>query len=279
MVLSWLFVVFLVVMFYASISQLIFVICSRYYPDSKIHGEARKSPNIPASKIALYFIVNTTVIATMAFLAFQWTYLPSSNLYLQGAGSFLDVFVILGQFLLIMVIKDANFYFFHRLMHENKFLYKTFHADHHLARYPNVWHLHFQNPLDFFLTTASPVLWISFLPIPISIEAYLLAFIVAGFTNIGGHAGYEITHTWVGSFTVNGLVARIDPRREWLSRWFGNVLHHDLHHFKFSKNYALYFTWWDRLLGSYDPKTDDDIHHFLEVTEGQDRALNEKPQT
>ena len=46
------------------------------------------------------------------------------------------------------------------------------------------------------------------------------------------------------------------PRALADSRWFGWInatTHHDLHHSSFHYNYGLYFTWWDRLMGTEHP--------------------------
>jgi sterol desaturase/sphingolipid hydroxylase (fatty acid hydroxylase superfamily) len=57
--------------------------------------------------------------------------------------------------------------------------------------------------------------------------------------NVMGHAGVELM-----------------PRALADSRWFGWInatTHHDLHHQSFHYNYGLYFTWWDRLMGTEHP--------------------------
>jgi uncharacterized protein (DUF2147 family) len=41
--------------------------------------------------------------------------------------------------------------------------------------------------------------------------------------------------------------------RHWLGRWFTTTVHHDLHHSEGRHNFGLYFTWWDRLMGTEHP--------------------------
>jgi Delta7-sterol 5-desaturase len=58
--------------------------------------------------------------------------------------------------------------------------------------------------------------------------------------NVMGHAGVELM-----------------PRALADSRWFGWInatTHHDLHHSSFHYNYGLYFTWWDRMMGTEHPR-------------------------
>ena len=64
-----------------------------------------------------------------------------------------------------------------------------------------------------------------------------------------GHAGFELMPRW------------------WLSsrftNWINTTTHHDLHHAgSFNHNYGLYFTWWDKMMGTEHP----DYHaKFAEV--------------
>jgi len=56
-----------------------------------------------------------------------------------------------------------------------------------------------------------------------------------------GHAGFEFSPCW------------------WLAspltRWVNTTTRHDLHHNgSFKHNYRLYFTWWDKWLGTEHPR-------------------------
>ena len=39
----------------------------------------------------------------------------------------------------------------------------------------------------------------------------------------------------------------------WLGRWCIGPAHHSIHHRKYNLHYGLYFTFWDKLLGTHDP--------------------------
>jgi len=59
--------------------------------------------------------------------------------------------------------------------------------------------------------------------------------------NAMGHTGFEFFPRW------------------WLAspltRWVNTTTHHDLHHNgSFKHNYGLYFTWWDKWLGTEHPR-------------------------
>jgi sterol desaturase/sphingolipid hydroxylase (fatty acid hydroxylase superfamily) len=57
--------------------------------------------------------------------------------------------------------------------------------------------------------------------------------------NVLGHAGFE-------------LMPAGFARSLWLG-WLTTSTHHDLHHAASRWNYGLYFTWWDRLMGTEHP--------------------------
>jgi sterol desaturase/sphingolipid hydroxylase (fatty acid hydroxylase superfamily) len=48
------------------------------------------------------------------------------------------------------------------------------------------------------------------------------------------------------------MPARADGRP--LFDWLTTTTHHDLHHAQAGWNYGLYFTWWDRLMGTEHPE-------------------------
>ena len=100
------------------------------------------------------------------------------------------------------------------------------------------------------------MLWVALLPLGFSVSSYFVAMVISNFLNIAGHLGYEVSSTFIGLPSFNGLAARIDPSRKWIAKAFNNVLHHDLHHQTVVKNYSLYFTFWDRICGTLHPETD-----------------------
>jgi sterol desaturase/sphingolipid hydroxylase (fatty acid hydroxylase superfamily) len=231
--------------------------CRTLFARRLINAQQRRPAKLAGWKVAALFVVNTGQVAAALGLA--------AHLHARGVGGLYDVEVsswvqlplIAAQSLLILMIFDANFFWVHRLTHGNKRVFALVHAEHHRPRFPNVWHLQYQNPLDYFLTTSTPMLWVTLLPIPLATPSYLAAMVMASFLNIAGHCGYEVSSTVVGLPTFNGWAALLDPRRRWISRLFNNVVHHDVHHQKFSCNYSLYFTYWDRLCGTCDPAGDD----------------------
>lgn len=237
------------------------LVCRVCFKALRIAGDGRPPPRFDRRKAVALFLVNGLQVGTALFLAATTFERGGGHLQRRPLEGGFGVARLLGEALLILVIFDANFYWVHRLMHADKRLYKRLHSTHHRCRFPNAWSLQYQEPLDYFLTTAAPMFWVTLLPVPFSTTAYLLAVVVANFVNIAGHAGHEVSATLVGLPTFNGWASFVDPSRKWIARGFNNVLHHDLHHQTFTRNFSLYFTFWDRLCGTLHADTDHADRH------------------
>jgi sterol desaturase/sphingolipid hydroxylase (fatty acid hydroxylase superfamily) len=136
----------------------------------------------------------------------------------------------------IIVAHDAYFYWTHRLMHHPR-LFRTFHRTHHRSVTPTPFAAYaFDVPEALMMALFTP-LWLLLVPMHALGLFLFMAFMIV--RNVMGHAGVELM-----------------PRALADSRWFGWInatTHHDLHHSSFHHNYGLYFTWWDRLMGTEHP--------------------------
>lgn len=166
----------------------------------------------------------------------------------KGFGLGIDLLILAG----IIIAHDAYFYWAHRFMHHPR-LFKHFHRAHHRSITPTPWAAYsFAMPEAAVMFLFVP-LWQFFVPTPGWVMFTWLNFQII--RNAMGHAGFEFFPRW------------------WLStpltRWINTTVHHDLHHNGgFNTNYGLYFTWWDKWMGTEHPK-----YHakFAEVT-GRDRV-------
>lgn len=137
----------------------------------------------------------------------------------------------------LIVAHDAYFYWAHRTMHHPR-LFKFFHRHHHRSVTPTAFAAYsFSIPEAIVMALFVP-LWQYFVATPGVILFTFLNFQII--RNVMGHAGVELMPRW------------------WLSspltRWINSTTHHDLHHAgSFTHNYGLYFTWWDRLMGTEHP--------------------------
>ncbi|MBF7730941.1 sterol desaturase family protein [Pseudomonas sp. N040] len=139
--------------------------------------------------------------------------------------------------LLMIVAHDAYFYWTHRLLHQPR-LMRWAHRLHHLSRTPTPWAAYAFHPGEALLHTAFPILFAFVLPVhPLVQLLWSIHMIVR---NVIGHCGHELMPRWM-------------IRSGWFD-WLTTTTHHDLHHQYGRHNYGLYFTWWDRWLGTEHPE-------------------------
>jgi Delta7-sterol 5-desaturase len=145
-----------------------------------------------------------------------------------------DLMILAG----IVIAHDAYFYWAHRTMHHPK-LFKHFHRAHHRSITPTPWAAYsFAIPEAVVMFMFVPI-WQFFVPTPGWVMFVWLNFQII--RNAMGHAGFEFFPRW------------------WLSTpltsWINTTVHHDLHHNgSFNHNYGLYFTWWDKWMGTEHAK-------------------------
>jgi len=151
----------------------------------------------------------------------------------------------------IILAHDTYFYWAHRMMHHPG-LYPYFHRTHHRSVTPTPFAAYAFDIPEALVMAAFTPLWLLVAPMHALGLFLFMAFMIV--RNVMGHAGVELM-----------------PRRLADSRWIGWInatTHHDLHHQSFRYNYGLYFTWWDRLMGTEHP----DYRRQLRGEHGQHAA-------
>lgn len=138
---------------------------------------------------------------------------------------------------LMIVAHDAYFYWTHRAMHSPR-LFRLFHWTHHKSRTPTPWTAYAFDVPEALVMAAFVPPWIALVPMH---DLALYAFGTWQIArNVMGHAGVELS-------PVSGRPSR-------LFGWLNTTTHHDLHHQNGRSNYGLYFTWWDRWMGTEHPE-------------------------
>ena len=140
--------------------------------------------------------------------------------------------------LLLMVVgHDAYFYWTHRAMHDRR-LMRTFHRRHHRSHNPSPFSAYSFDLAEAAVQAAFVPLWMLLVPTPWAVVGlFMLHQIVR---NTLGHSGYEV------------FPAKADGRP--LLGFMTTTTHHDLHHAQGRWNFGLYFTWWDRWMGTEHPE-------------------------
>jgi sterol desaturase/sphingolipid hydroxylase (fatty acid hydroxylase superfamily) len=141
----------------------------------------------------------------------------------------------------LILAHDAYFYWMHRGLH-SRMMFRRAHSAHHLSRTPTSWAAYAFAPIE----SVFEALYVPSVLLGLSLfgAVYPLAiFIFLGHQiarNAIGHSGHELA--WSG-FTQS-------PWTGWLT----TTTHHDLHHSEGRYNFGLYFSWWDRWMGTEHPK-------------------------
>ena len=139
--------------------------------------------------------------------------------------------------LILIVAHDAWFYWSHWLMHKPR-LYRWFHRRHHKSHNPTPFTSYSFDASEAVVNAVYFPLILLIVPChPIALLIFTAHMMLR---NAIGHCGYEI------------FPARRDGRP--LFDWLTTVTHHDLHHAHAGRNFGLYFTWWDRWMGTEHPR-------------------------
>lgn len=196
----------------------------------------------PAGQLRSEFLYSVRSIAIFSTVGVGMTYLARAGAYplsnavsrWSGAGGAAWVAVSL---VLMVVAHDAYFYWTHRLMHDPR-LFRRVHLRHHRSHNPSPFTAYSFDVPEALLMVAFMVVWPLIFPTPWVVTGLFMIHQI--FRNTVQHCGYEL------------MPARADGR-PWLD-FIATTTHHDLHHAQAGYNYAAWFTWWDRWMGTEHPE-------------------------
>lgn len=167
-------------------------------------------------------------------------------------------FYFFACFFLMIFLHDAYFYWMHRLLHHPK-LFKIFHLVHHKSHNPSPWAAYSFHPLEAILEAFIFVIFL--FTIPVHTIHLMVFFIFSLAYNVYGHLGFEL---YPKGFN-----------KHWLGKWMNTSVAHNMHHKHFKGNYGLYFTIWDRLMGTLNGNYDS---AFEEVASRNKKEISEVKQ-
>ena len=154
-----------------------------------------------------------------------------------GAFFFADFFnqefsigTIIFQVIFAFVIDDIFFYFYHRWLHENKYMLKTVHSIHHRATKPFPLEYLYAHPIEWMLGMIGAFLGFAILLIfmPVNVYAFWIFGALRNLHEIHIHSDLELP--------VSSKIPLLSKTK-----------HHDDHHAKLTGNYSSTFVWMDRL--------------------------------
>ena len=174
------------------------------------------------SKIMPLYLFNITLLLTISgFGAFFFADFFSQEF---------SIGTIIFQVIFAFVIDDIFFYFYHRWLHENKYMLKTVHSIHHRATKPFPLEYLYAHPIEWMLGMIGAFLGFAILFSFIDVNIYAF-WIFGGLRNL-----HEI-------HIHSDLELPVSSKIPLLSK----TKHHDDHHAKLTGNYSSTFMWMDRL--------------------------------
>jgi sterol desaturase/sphingolipid hydroxylase (fatty acid hydroxylase superfamily) len=146
------------------------------------------------------------------------------------------------QTIAIIIAHYAYFYWMHRTIHHKR-LFRTWHLHHHKSKTPTPWAAYSFAAPEAVVEAAFVPAWL-LLVTTLGVEYHGFAMLLFMWhmiiRNVIGHCGVEIyPRGWVDN--------------PWTG-WWNTVTHHDLHHSAGTYSFGLYFTWWDRWMGTEHPR-------------------------
>jgi len=146
------------------------------------------------------------------------------------------VVYLVASFVLALVIHDTYFYWTHRWMHRRS-VFRRVHLEHHRSHHPTPWAAFAFQPLESVVQGGIHLLLPLLLPLHVSV---LGAFIL--WTNFYG----ALLHSGCDVFFIRGPGAS-----SWRAAWLNGPVEHEAHHNGCDGNFGLYFSFWDRLMGTH----------------------------
>ena len=147
-----------------------------------------------------------------------------------------SIFYFFSSIVVMIVLHDTYFYWTHRLIHHPR-IFKIVHRVHHLSQNPSPWASYSFHPFEAMISVG--YIFIIILLFPAHPLALLSALGAMFIFNLLGHLGYEFFPNWFVTSKVG--------------QWINCSTFHNLHHKNSRHNYGLYFTFWDRLMGTFKP--------------------------
>lgn len=139
--------------------------------------------------------------------------------------------------LIILLLHETYYYWVHRWMHHPK-VFRIVHKVHHDSLTPTPWTAFSFHPWEGLIEALVLPAILAFLPVNLYVLAFYLLFMTL-------------------SSVINHLDIEIYPesfQKSRIGKEFIGATHHHYHHAEFNTNYGLYFTFWDRLMGTESEK-------------------------
>ncbi len=146
-----------------------------------------------------------------------------------------------------MPLHETYYYWLHRWMHRPR-VYPWLHRGHHDSVETSAWTSFAFDPGEAILQAA--VIPVILMLVPMHGAVVVFWLMLMTLSAIVNHLGVELYPR--GSY------------RHWFGKQWIGATHHSLHHTRFTKNYGLYFTFWDRWMGTEAAETQREFERATE---------------
>lgn len=203
--------------------------------DYRLHSKKDEDEKNLVTKMEVVkgVILQQAVQAVVATILFAITASDSEAVVDEQASGL----VLARQFIIAMVVLDTWQYFMHRYMHQNKFLYRHIHSQHHRLVVPYAFGALYNHPLEgLLLDTVGGAM--AFLASGMSPRVSIFFFSFATVKTVDDHCGLWLPGNLFHIFFKN------------------NSAYHDIHHQLYGSKYNFsqpFFVTWDKILGTYMP--------------------------
>ena len=203
-----------------------------------LRGRKIREQRPPAKQLVMEFFVSLRSVAIFSAIGLAPFVLEQAGL-VHGNAIALSWGPVWfwASLVLIIIGHDAYFYWVHRLMHDPR-LFRIFHRRHHRSHNPSPFTAYSFDVGEAVMMGLFVPIWTILIPTQWDVVGFFVLYQI--YRNTLGHSGYEL------------MPARADGKPMW--DVFTTTTHHDLHHAQAGWNYGLYFTWWDRLMGTEHPE-------------------------
>lgn len=142
-----------------------------------------------------------------------------------------DIWYIPLSILLVLFLHETYYYFLHRWMHHPK-VFRHFHKVHHDSIITSAWTSFSFHPLETLLQAL--IIPLATLIVPLHIYSLFFLLVLMTVSATINHLNIEIYPGWMA--------------RTGIGKWVIGATHHSQHHKYYTKNFGLYFTFYDRIL-------------------------------
>lgn len=226
------FIIFLRYFIIAGIAYFVFYIWKK-----KKLSHLKIQDNIPTpnqiKKEIFYSFLTLLIYSGTSGIVLYWYRIGITKIYFDI--NEYGILYLIGSIFIMIIIHDAYFYWTHKLMHSYKWLYR-FHKIHHMSHNPNPWTAFSFHPVEALISLGIIPLIIFIIPThPLALMLFLMIMTIY---NVLIHLGHKI----ISKENIFHCIGK----------WTNTTSNHDLHHEIGGRlNYGLYFSIWDRMMGTY----------------------------